>query len=173
MHHDTIRLQQDSKPMIRLQQDSKPMIRLQQDSKPMIRLHTTVLRIKKAIFRIIVPAFAWRESEKLYWEKNLGTLNRDLNLDIAVISSLVYCESSALNHAATKAGHMRVARTGSGGGTDLNKEYHQSQFWTSQPPPPSLASPAYPSSESPSPPASRLRQGVNTFQSLSLDEAEV
>nr|CAD7423613.1 unnamed protein product [Timema monikensis] len=35
----------------------------------------------------------------------LNTSERDLNLDLPVIGSLVYCESSALNYAATEVGH--------------------------------------------------------------------
>nr|CAD7458074.1 unnamed protein product [Timema tahoe] len=45
-----------------------------------------------------VPTLARRESGKT----TLSTLDQDLNLDLPVIGSLVYCESSALNHAATE-----------------------------------------------------------------------
>nr|CAD7411428.1 unnamed protein product [Timema poppensis] len=41
---------------------------------------------------------------KTILEKTLSTPDRDLNLDLPVIGSLVYCESSALDHAATKWG---------------------------------------------------------------------
>nr|CAD7444575.1 unnamed protein product [Timema bartmani] len=52
-----------------------------------------------------------RISPKGVWKKHfrkttLSTPNRDLNLDLTVISSLVYCESSALDHAATEVGFL-------------------------------------------------------------------
>nr|CAD7452898.1 unnamed protein product [Timema tahoe] len=47
-----------------------------------------------------VPAFAWRVSEKI-GKTTLSTANQDSNLDIPVISSLVYCKSDALDHTAT------------------------------------------------------------------------
>nr|CAD7442813.1 unnamed protein product [Timema bartmani] len=50
-------------------------------------------------------AFAWRESGKqLFGKTTLSTPNRDSNLDLPVIDILVYCESSALDHAVTEAG---------------------------------------------------------------------
>nr|CAD7400198.1 unnamed protein product [Timema cristinae] len=36
------------------------------------------------------------------WKITLSTPDQDSNLNIPIISSLVYCESSALDHAATK-----------------------------------------------------------------------
>nr|CAD7571661.1 unnamed protein product [Timema californicum] len=40
-----------------------------------------------------------------HFEKNtLSTPNRDSNLDLPIIGSLVHCESSSLDHTATKAG---------------------------------------------------------------------
>nr|CAD7587623.1 unnamed protein product [Timema genevievae] len=38
------------------------------------------------------------------WKTDLSAPDRDLNLDLPVIASLVYCESSAIDHAATEAG---------------------------------------------------------------------
>ncbi|CAG2056026.1 unnamed protein product [Timema podura] len=46
------------------------------------------------------------------------TPDRDSNLDLPVIGSLVYCESSALDHVATKAGIVVVWQNG------VNKGYH-------------------------------------------------
>ncbi|CAG2054984.1 unnamed protein product [Timema podura] len=43
-----------------------------------------------------------------YHAQNLGTLDKDSNLD--VIGSLVYCESSALDHADIEAGVSGVSR---------------------------------------------------------------
>nr|CAD7588214.1 unnamed protein product [Timema genevievae] len=45
-----------------------------------------------------------RESGKPIWKTTINTLDRDSNLDIPVTGSLVYCESSTLDHAATEAG---------------------------------------------------------------------
>nr|CAD7589527.1 unnamed protein product [Timema genevievae] len=50
-----------------------------------------------------VLTFAWREGKKQFWKNTLSIPDRDLNLDLPVIDSLVYCESSALDHVATKA----------------------------------------------------------------------
>nr|CAD7413656.1 unnamed protein product [Timema poppensis] len=61
-------------------------------------------RIKKAIFRVSVPAFAWRESVKHFRKKPLSIPDRDSNLDLLIISSLVYRKRHALGHAATEAG---------------------------------------------------------------------
>nr|CAD7459039.1 unnamed protein product [Timema tahoe] len=58
----------------------------------------------KVIFRGSVPAFMWRESGKPFWNlTTLSTPDRDSNLDLPVIGSLVYCESSSLEHVATEA----------------------------------------------------------------------
>nr|CAD7452776.1 unnamed protein product [Timema tahoe] len=43
------------------------------------------------------------ESGNPFWGETLSTPDRESNLDLPVIGSLVYCESSALNHAATEA----------------------------------------------------------------------
>nr|CAD7457416.1 unnamed protein product [Timema tahoe] len=51
-----------------------------------------------------VLVFVWRENGKLLWKKNLCTLDRDSNLNLLATGSLVYCESSALDHVATQAG---------------------------------------------------------------------
>ncbi|CAG2061853.1 unnamed protein product, partial [Timema podura] len=55
--------------------------------------------IRKVIFRGSVPAFAWREIGK---KTTLSTPDQDSKLNLPVIGSLVYCESCALNHAATE-----------------------------------------------------------------------
>nr|CAD7461938.1 unnamed protein product [Timema tahoe] len=43
--------------------------------------------------------------ENQFGKITLSTLYQDSNLDLPVIGNLVYCESSALDHAATEAGH--------------------------------------------------------------------
>nr|CAD7590216.1 unnamed protein product [Timema genevievae] len=50
-----------------------------------------------------VPIFAWRESGNPFGKTTLSTLNRELNLNLLVIGSLVYCKNCVLDHAATKA----------------------------------------------------------------------
>nr|CAD7431509.1 unnamed protein product [Timema monikensis] len=50
-----------------------------------------------------IPIFAWRESEKPFWGKNYRTPNRDSSSISQSSVILVYVESSALHHAATKA----------------------------------------------------------------------
>nr|CAD7398832.1 unnamed protein product [Timema cristinae] len=56
--------------------------------------------IMKAIFRLNVPSFTW----KIVLRKTtLSTPDRDSNLDLPVIGSLVYCESSAIDHETTEA----------------------------------------------------------------------
>ncbi|CAG2053764.1 unnamed protein product [Timema podura] len=42
------------------------------------------------------------------WKTTLSTLDRDSNLYLPVISSLVYCESSGLDHAATEVGKVSL-----------------------------------------------------------------
>nr|CAD7458447.1 unnamed protein product [Timema tahoe] len=49
-----------------------------------------------------VPTFAWRESRKPYKKKPLSTPDRYLSLNFSVLSSPVYCESYALDHATTE-----------------------------------------------------------------------
>nr|CAD7441485.1 unnamed protein product [Timema bartmani] len=63
-----------------------------------------VLEFKKVIFKVSVSALAWKESAKLFWKKKptLRTPDRDSNLDLPIIGSLVYCDGSALDHAATE-----------------------------------------------------------------------
>nr|CAD7596598.1 unnamed protein product [Timema genevievae] len=56
----------------------------------------------KAVFIGSVLAFSWRESEKIFKENHPQYSDRNSNLDLPVIVSLVYCESSALDHAATE-----------------------------------------------------------------------
>nr|CAD7445376.1 unnamed protein product [Timema bartmani] len=58
-----------------------------------------VLGIKKVIFAESVPAFAWRENGKPFCKKK----DRDSNLNLTMIGSLVYCESNTLVHVATEA----------------------------------------------------------------------
>nr|CAD7411773.1 unnamed protein product [Timema cristinae] len=56
----------------------------------------------------IVSAFAWKEIGIPFWKKIiLNTPEHDWNLDLPVISSLVYCESSALGYGQTGA-HART-----------------------------------------------------------------
>nr|CAD7458026.1 unnamed protein product [Timema tahoe] len=50
------------------------------------------------------------ESGKLFWKNNLSTANRDSNLDLPIIGSLVYCKSRALNHVVIEAGQLSVRR---------------------------------------------------------------
>ncbi|CAG2057396.1 unnamed protein product, partial [Timema podura] len=49
-----------------------------------------------------VPAFAWREGGKTFRKTTHDTPTQDLILDLPVISSLVYCESSAIDNESTK-----------------------------------------------------------------------
>nr|CAD7446651.1 unnamed protein product [Timema bartmani] len=46
--------------------------------------------------------------ENQFGKITLSTLYQDSNLDLPVIGNLVYCESSALDHAATEAGHFSI-----------------------------------------------------------------
>ncbi|CAG2053297.1 unnamed protein product [Timema podura] len=57
-----------------------------------------------------VPTYAWRVRVENYFEKTtLSTPNRDSNLTLPIIGSLVvYCENSALDHEATKAAHVEL-----------------------------------------------------------------
>nr|CAD7599251.1 unnamed protein product [Timema genevievae] len=66
------------------------------------RLQNIYWSRRKSIFTGSVPTFAWRESGKPFRGEKLNTPDRDLNLDLPVVGSLVYCESSALDHAATE-----------------------------------------------------------------------
>nr|CAD7438780.1 unnamed protein product [Timema bartmani] len=58
--------------------------------------------IRKGIFILRVPALAGRERGKSF-RNLLSTPDRDSNLDLPVISILVYCKSGALDHESTKA----------------------------------------------------------------------
>nr|CAD7448033.1 unnamed protein product [Timema bartmani] len=60
---------------------------------------------RKAIFIDSLLAFAWRESGKPFWKEPPLVHSTEIRTSIPpVIGSLVYCESSALEHAATEAG---------------------------------------------------------------------
>nr|CAD7402817.1 unnamed protein product [Timema poppensis] len=52
----------------------------------------------EVIFVGSVLTFTWRDSEKPFWKTILSTPDRDSNLNLPIIGSLVYCESSALDH---------------------------------------------------------------------------
>nr|CAD7261449.1 unnamed protein product [Timema shepardi] len=62
------------------------------------------------------PMCVWRESGKPLWKtilenhfgKNLTTPDRDSNLNLPIIGSLVYCKSSVLDHAASEAGLIPI-----------------------------------------------------------------
>ncbi|CAG2054512.1 unnamed protein product [Timema podura] len=71
--------------------------------------------IRKVIFIGSVPTFAQRE-ENHFGKITLSTPNRDLNLDL-VICSLVYCDSTVLDHAATEVVVMH--------GDDLNYIFYK------------------------------------------------
>nr|CAD7425611.1 unnamed protein product [Timema monikensis] len=59
-----------------------------------------------------VPTSAWKKSGKLFGGKTtLNTSDRDSNLDLPVIGSLVYCESRSLDHAVAEAGSEMAAIT--------------------------------------------------------------
>nr|CAD7574183.1 unnamed protein product [Timema californicum] len=62
-----------------------------------------------AIFRASVSAFAWRGSGEPFWKPHLNTPNLYLNLKLFVIGSLVYSESSTLDHVGTKAVYCEIA----------------------------------------------------------------
>nr|CAD7610948.1 unnamed protein product [Timema genevievae] len=49
-----------------------------------------------------VSTFAWSDGGKPCWKTTRSTPDRDYHLDLPVIDTLVYCDSSALDHAATK-----------------------------------------------------------------------
>nr|CAD7407280.1 unnamed protein product [Timema cristinae] len=53
-----------------------------------------------------IPTFAWRKNGKSFWKTTFSTPDRDLNLDLPVIGSIIYCESSALDYAATEVGDL-------------------------------------------------------------------
>nr|CAD7263532.1 unnamed protein product [Timema shepardi] len=55
-------------------------------------------------YRRSIPKFAWRESGKHLGKTTLTTPDQDSNINLSVLGSLFYSESSTLDHAATKAG---------------------------------------------------------------------
>nr|CAD7567648.1 unnamed protein product [Timema californicum] len=65
------------------------------------------IRTIKAIFKGRVTVLVWRYSGKLFWKKQqLRIPDQDSNLDLSVTSSLIYCKSDDLDHAATEAGYL-------------------------------------------------------------------
>nr|CAD7604281.1 unnamed protein product [Timema genevievae] len=56
-----------------------------------------------------VHKFAWRENRKPFWNYTLSTPNRDSNLKLPIIGSLVYYESCVSDHAATEVAVARYA----------------------------------------------------------------
>nr|CAD7589024.1 unnamed protein product [Timema genevievae] len=64
--------------------------------------------MSKVEFRGSVPGAAWREKElnTILDENTLSQPEWNSNLDVPVMGSLVYCESSALDHAATEVGRV-------------------------------------------------------------------
>nr|CAD7441920.1 unnamed protein product [Timema bartmani] len=67
---------------------------------------------KVVIFIGSVPAFVWREIGKPFWKTPLSTPDRDLNPDLLGISSLVFCDSRALDHADAEAGRFTCSSNG-------------------------------------------------------------
>nr|CAD7426032.1 unnamed protein product [Timema monikensis] len=62
--------------------------------------------------RLSVPAFAWKDSGKQFWKNHPQYIpDRDSNLDLPVVGSLVYFESSALDHVDTNVGNNDVTIT--------------------------------------------------------------
>nr|CAD7456151.1 unnamed protein product [Timema tahoe] len=59
--------------------------------------------------------------------KNLSTPNQDSNLDLSVIDSLVYCENSALDHAAAEADSRDGEKGGKGGMMAERKYRHRKE----------------------------------------------
>nr|CAD7585764.1 unnamed protein product [Timema genevievae] len=76
--------------------------------------------------KYVYPHLHQEKLENHFVKTTLNTPNRDLNLDLSVIGSLVYCESSVLDHAATKA----VSRVGKPMGLGrLYSEERYSHMW--------------------------------------------
>nr|CAD7431541.1 unnamed protein product [Timema monikensis] len=71
-------------------------------SLPLALVWVRALGMRKEIFRESLPAFTWRESGEQFWKHHPQYTDRDSNLDLTVIGSLVYCESDALDHVDTK-----------------------------------------------------------------------
>ncbi|CAG2062260.1 unnamed protein product [Timema podura] len=59
--------------------------------------------IRKDIFKGSVPAFVWMEDGNHFGQIPLIKADRDSNIDLPVIGSLAFCESSVLDHASTEA----------------------------------------------------------------------
>nr|CAD7255851.1 unnamed protein product [Timema shepardi] len=85
-------------------------------------------------FRGSVPVFVWRESLKQFCKNHpqYTRLNRDTNLNLPVIGSLIYCVNGALDHATTKAAFRPPKRVSACFLRDSDKEqsffceYHSS-----------------------------------------------
>nr|CAD7596933.1 unnamed protein product [Timema genevievae] len=60
--------------------------------------------------------------ENHFGRKNLNTPDRDSNLDLPIVGSLVYCESSALDHVASEASLIPIALVRSEENTSASKE---------------------------------------------------
>nr|CAD7439946.1 unnamed protein product [Timema bartmani] len=70
------------------------------------RLRSEREGMRKVIFRGSIPVFALKERERVenhFGKTTLSTPDRGSSLDLPVIGSLVYCKSSALDHAAIEA----------------------------------------------------------------------
>nr|CAD7409421.1 unnamed protein product [Timema cristinae] len=65
-------------------------------------------KIRNVECRRLECIFAWRESGKTLSNKTLSLPDQDLTFDLPVIGSLVYRESSALDHVATEAGSYEI-----------------------------------------------------------------
>nr|CAD7427890.1 unnamed protein product [Timema monikensis] len=68
------------------------------------------------------------ESGKPFGE-TLSIINRDSNLDLPIIGSLVHCESSALDHVATQT-YLDITSNPSVGLTSEDSEVDRMNFWT-------------------------------------------
>nr|CAD7588569.1 unnamed protein product [Timema genevievae] len=79
-------------------------------------------RIGKVEYRESEPAFAWRESGKLFKKNHPSSPERDSNLDLPVLGSLAQHKSSGLANYATEAGPLSLPRSSqSPGGEPRNK----------------------------------------------------
>ncbi|CAG2056031.1 unnamed protein product [Timema podura] len=70
--------------------------------------HVLLRSYPRTSIRGSVHAFTWKESRNPFWKKKSISPTRDQNLYLPIIGSLVYCKSSALDHAATKVGSWAV-----------------------------------------------------------------
>nr|CAD7462700.1 unnamed protein product [Timema tahoe] len=57
-------------------------------------------------YKDVYPHFLGKRVEDHFGKTTLSTPNRDSNIDLPVIGSLVYCKSSALDHADTEEGYI-------------------------------------------------------------------